>query len=187
MMFIFFVFLARWRNWQTHCAQNAAPQGMWARIPLSLPEYARMAELADAPLSEGGSLNGFAGSRPASRTILPGWWNWQTHYLEGVASDRTCEFDARPGHHSCPSGGIGRHGLLKSGLHACSNHASGTFEYSMRSSTVERCHDKAEVAGSSPAASTRYSRLAQMAERPPYMREVSSVRPRQRLPFASFV
>ena len=30
----------------------------------------------------------------------PGWWNWQTHRLEGAAPERACEFKSRSGHHN---------------------------------------------------------------------------------------
>jgi acylphosphatase len=29
---------------------------------------------------------------------MPGWWNWQTHRLEGAAPERACEFKSRSGH-----------------------------------------------------------------------------------------
>ena len=28
----------------------------------------------------------------------PGWRNWQTHYFEGVAFERTWQFESAPGH-----------------------------------------------------------------------------------------
>ena len=30
----------------------------------------------------------------------PGWWNWQTHRLEGAAPEKACEFKSRSGHRS---------------------------------------------------------------------------------------
>ena len=32
--------------------------------------------------------------------MMPGWWNWQTHRLEGAAPERACEFKSRSGHSS---------------------------------------------------------------------------------------
>jgi len=29
---------------------------------------------------------------------MPGWWKWQTHYLEVVAPARVWEFESPPGH-----------------------------------------------------------------------------------------
>jgi acylphosphatase len=41
------------------------------------------------------------GSSPPTLThFSPGWWNWQTHHLEGVAPVRACEFKSRSGHNA---------------------------------------------------------------------------------------
>jgi hypothetical protein len=30
---------------------------------------------------------------------VPGWWNWQTRYLEGVVGETPCGFESRFRHH----------------------------------------------------------------------------------------
>ena len=47
----------------------------------------------------GSSMAKPGGQRNRQRTNSPRWWNWQTHYLEVVAAERSCRFDPGPGHH----------------------------------------------------------------------------------------